>query len=88
MCYLAAYWNPNPKMCNQIRGMVRNFIWGKGLQHTGQGQMTHPQLLVRVKCESQIENNGRTRSWSTFPSLQHYRGVEGRAKALEGTTKK
>ncbi len=26
--YLAACWNPNPSMCNQVRGVVRNFIWG------------------------------------------------------------
>ncbi len=28
MWYLAACWNPNPRMCNQIKGAVRNFIWG------------------------------------------------------------
>jgi hypothetical protein len=28
MWYMAAYWNPNPKMCNQIKGVIRNFIWG------------------------------------------------------------
>jgi hypothetical protein len=27
MWYLAAAWNPSPAMCNQIRGIVRNFIW-------------------------------------------------------------
>jgi hypothetical protein len=27
MWYLAATWNPNPRMCNQVRGVVRNFIW-------------------------------------------------------------
>jgi hypothetical protein len=21
-------WNPNPRMCSQVRGVVRNFIWG------------------------------------------------------------
>jgi hypothetical protein len=26
MWYMAAAWNPNPTMCNQIRGIVRNFI--------------------------------------------------------------
>ncbi len=26
--YLAAYWNPDPKMCDQIRRLIRNFIWG------------------------------------------------------------
>jgi hypothetical protein len=26
MWYLVACWNPNSKMCNQIRGMVQNFI--------------------------------------------------------------
>jgi hypothetical protein len=28
MWYLVACWNRNSKMCNQIRGVVRNFIWG------------------------------------------------------------
>jgi hypothetical protein len=28
MWYMAACWNPNPKMCNQIKGVIRNFIWG------------------------------------------------------------
>ncbi len=26
--YMAACWNRNPMMCNQVRGVVRNFIWG------------------------------------------------------------
>jgi len=26
--YLAACWNPNPRMCGQVRGVIRNFIWG------------------------------------------------------------
>jgi hypothetical protein len=26
MWYMAAAWNLNPTMCNQIRGIVRNFI--------------------------------------------------------------
>jgi hypothetical protein len=32
--YLASCWNPNPKMCNQIRGVVRNFIWGGKASNT------------------------------------------------------
>jgi hypothetical protein len=28
MWYLAACWNPIPRMCAQVRGVVRNFIWG------------------------------------------------------------
>jgi len=28
MWYLAACWNPNPRMCSQVQGVVRNFIWG------------------------------------------------------------
>jgi hypothetical protein len=28
MWYMAAYLNPNTKMYNQIRGVVKNFIWG------------------------------------------------------------
>jgi hypothetical protein len=27
MWYLAAAWNPNPRMCSQVREVVRNFIW-------------------------------------------------------------
>ncbi len=34
MWYLAACWNPNPRMCNQIRGVVRNFIWGGKASNT------------------------------------------------------
>jgi hypothetical protein len=26
--YLVACWNPNPRMCCQVRGVIRNFIWG------------------------------------------------------------
>jgi hypothetical protein len=29
MWYLAATWNPNPRMCSQIRRVVRNFIWSR-----------------------------------------------------------
>ncbi len=42
---------------------------------------THSQLLEGLKCESQTENSGRTRSWGTLPGLQHYKGVEGHAGA-------
>ncbi len=28
MWYLAACWNPNPRMCYQVQGFVKNFIWG------------------------------------------------------------
>jgi hypothetical protein len=45
------------------------------------GNVTHPQLLVGLKCESQTENNGRTRSRNMFPASQHYRGLKGRAGA-------
>jgi len=27
MWYLATCWNPNPRMCTQVRGVIRNFIW-------------------------------------------------------------
>jgi hypothetical protein len=49
--------------------------------------MTHPQFLEGLKCESQTENNGRTRSRGMLPCSQHYRGVEGRAGALGGISK-
>ncbi len=29
MWYLAASWNPNPRMCSQVRGVVRNFMWSE-----------------------------------------------------------
>jgi hypothetical protein len=44
--------------------------------------LTHSQLLEGPKCESQIENNGKARSWGTLPGSQHLKGVEGRARAL------
>jgi len=28
MWYLAACWNPNPRMTSQVKGVIRNFIWG------------------------------------------------------------
>jgi hypothetical protein len=34
MWYLVACWNPNPRMCNLIRGVVRNFIWGGKVSNT------------------------------------------------------
>jgi hypothetical protein len=34
MWYLAACWNPNPRMCNRIRGVVRNFTWGGKASNT------------------------------------------------------
>jgi len=34
MWYLAACWNPNLRMCNQIRGVVPNFIWGGKVSNT------------------------------------------------------
>ncbi len=27
MWYLAVAWSPNPRMCSQVRGIVKNFIW-------------------------------------------------------------
>ncbi len=44
--------------------------------------MTHSQLLEGLKCESQTEDNERIRSRGTLPSLQHYKGVEGRVGAV------
>jgi hypothetical protein len=26
--YLATCWNLDPKMCSQVRGLIKNFIWG------------------------------------------------------------
>jgi hypothetical protein len=46
--------------------------------------VTHPQLLTKLKCESQIENIRRIRSQSAFLGSQHYRGVEGCAGAPGG----
>jgi hypothetical protein len=34
MWYLATCWNPNSRMCNQMKGMVRNFIWGGKASNT------------------------------------------------------
>ncbi len=34
MWYMAAAWNPNPVMCSQIRGIIRNFIWNGKASNT------------------------------------------------------
>jgi hypothetical protein len=34
MWYLAVSWNPNLRMCNQIKGVVQNFIWGGKASNT------------------------------------------------------
>jgi hypothetical protein len=44
-------------------------------------RMTHSQLLEGPKSESQIEDNGKTRSRGMLLGLQHFRRVEGRAGA-------
>lgn len=28
MWYFTTYWNPNPHMTDQLKGVVRNYIWG------------------------------------------------------------
>ncbi len=43
--------------------------------------MTCSQLFEGLKCESKRENNGRAKSRGTLPSSQHFRGVEGHARA-------
>jgi hypothetical protein len=44
--------------------------------------LTHSQFLEGLKCESQIENNGRVRSRGTLFGSQHFGEVEGHAGAL------
>jgi len=39
----------------------------------------HSQFFEGLKCESQTENGGKTRSWGTLLSSQHFEGVEGHA---------
>jgi hypothetical protein len=48
-------------------------------------KLTRSQLLEGLKCESQIENNGRGRSWDTLPGSQNFRRVKGRAELRDGT---
>jgi hypothetical protein len=43
--------------------------------------MMHSRLLEGLKCESQTDNNERIKSRGTLLGSQHYRRVEGRAKA-------
>jgi hypothetical protein len=48
MWYLAASWNPNPRMCCQVRGVVRNFIWS--------GKATNAR--TKVKWETLTSQGG------------------------------
>jgi hypothetical protein len=43
--------------------------------------MTRSQLLEGLKCVSQIENSGRTKSWGMLPGSQHFGRVEGHVGA-------
>ncbi len=36
--------------------------------------LMHPQAPCGPNYESKDENNGRRRSWGTFPGLQHFGG--------------
>ncbi len=46
MWYMAASWDPNPRMCSQVRGVVRNFIWS--------GKSTNAR--AKVKWETLCRN--------------------------------
>jgi hypothetical protein len=37
-------------------------------------QVTHPQAPYGPNCESKGEDNGRRKSWGTFPDSQHFEG--------------
>jgi len=49
MWYMAACWNPNPRMCNQIRGVVRNFIWGGKVSKT-RAKVKWDSLMLPLSC--------------------------------------
>jgi len=45
--------------------------------------MTHLNILERLKCEFESENNKR-RSWGTLPSSQHFKGKRGMLELWDG----
>jgi hypothetical protein len=47
MWYLAACWNPNPRMCSQIQGVIRNFIWG-GKATPAQAKVKWDTLILPI----------------------------------------
>jgi len=47
MWYLGAAWNPNPRMCNQVRGVVRNFIWS-GKAATARAKVKWETLVLLI----------------------------------------
>jgi len=51
MWYMAAYWNPNLRMCNQIRGVVQNFIWG-GKMFKIRAKVKWDSLMLPLSCGS------------------------------------
>jgi hypothetical protein len=51
MWYLAAAWNPNPMMCNQVRGVVRNFIWSGKAANT-RAKVKWETLMLRSHKEA------------------------------------
>jgi hypothetical protein len=45
--YLAACWNPNPRMCCQVTGVIRNFIWG-GKDATARAKVKWETLALPI----------------------------------------
>jgi hypothetical protein len=51
MWYMAACWNPNPRMSNQIKGVVGNFIWG-GKTFKTQAKVKWDSLTLPPLCDN------------------------------------
>jgi hypothetical protein len=49
MWYMVPCWNPNPRMCNQVKGVVRNFIWGSKVSKTW-AKVKWDSLMLPLSC--------------------------------------
>jgi hypothetical protein len=68
MWYMAACWNTNPRMCNQIRGVVHNFIWGSKVSKT-RAKVKWDSLMLPLSCGSLGIIDPKAQSKALFAKL-------------------
>jgi len=79
--YLAACWNPNPKMCDQIRGLIRNFIW-RGKEAPARAKVRWDTLTLPTSQRGLDVTNPKVQLEALLAKL-FIRGLNARRRALE-----
>jgi hypothetical protein len=68
MWFMVACWNPNPKMCNQIRRVVWNFIWGGKASKT-RAKVERDSLMLPPSCDGLRIIDPKAQSKALFANL-------------------